>query len=152
MRRARRLTLSLTVVALAACGDDPVSLPARTGAGVETVPHGALEPRLRAVRALRAGAGAVRLRTVRFTVEGDSVVSDLVVADGRARLTIDHRGSSFGVPELTDAPLADVVLARLPGGDGAAVVVDPAAAVLVPGTYVVLGTACDGDGCARREF
>ena len=147
-----RIGVPLLAVAatLAACDGDPTG--AGGANGVEAALAGALAPRLRAVRALHAGAGTVRLRMVRFTVEGDSVVSDLVVADGRARLTIDHRGTSFGVPELTDAPLADVVLVRIPGGDAAPVAVPPAAAWLPDGTYAILGTACDRDGCLRREF
>jgi hypothetical protein len=77
----------------------------------------------------------------------------LRVAGRQARLTVDTRRDRFaGARGVVEVTLREVALARLDLESGRLLAVDAGAATLPAGHYLLVGMACDAEGCGQRAF
>jgi hypothetical protein len=163
-RWAIRSIVVFVVALVAACAtpnptDTPTSgqpdvspVPTELTGDFENVTHGDPAPRIRALRAFKAGSGSVRLRMVRTTIEGDPITSYLIVEDGVARLFVDWRKDRFGGGRgITEERFTDMWLVRMNTGGEAPTRVDPETA-LPEGVYMLRGLVCADEASCRREF
>ena len=141
------------VLAAAACSSEPTAdtLAASLIPTADTIDasYGALEPRIAALDAMAGRRGALTLRMLRTTVEGQPIAFVLVVREGAASLVIDERADGGGirtgslpsmrlVREIPSRWVNDVEVEK----ERFEVVADPAAARGVPGTYLLVHPRC----------
>jgi hypothetical protein len=136
---------------LAACSSEPTyGGQERTALAVGEIdaPYGALEPRLLALDAFAGRRGPVVLRVERHTIEGARIVYRLAVQVGAAALSSDLREDGGGVRTdvLGSVLLVRYVPSRWQGNVEVTkehfVVVEPAAARVTPGTYLLVHPRC----------
>jgi hypothetical protein len=131
---------------------DVSALPGELSGSFESVTYGDPSPRVRALRAFTSGSGAVRLRMVRTTVEGDPITYYLIVDGGSARLFVDWRQDRFGGGRaVTEERFSELWLVRLNSGDEPPTRVD-AEGRLPAGVYALHGLVCPAAESCLREF
>lgn len=128
------------------------AIPNEITGSFESVTYGDPSPRVRALRAFATGSGAVRLRMVRTTIEGDPITYYLIV-DGRSvRLFVDWRQDRFGGGRaVTEERVTDLWLVRMNSGDQPLTRVDPERP-LPAGVYALHGLVCPTESSCLREF